>query len=145
MCSLGIEPTTICAANAMLYHWATGTWIETRQHLRACIWRARATNTVSFTRSFDSRLARRRSLERASETSPIWCGHKDILHLNKRNPFREKETEEAVVNGVANPTPCINCGKYFSRVNQKKWIAYVNMLILTPLVKINWYCSALTL
>ncbi len=25
MCSLGIEPTTFCAANAMLYHWATGT------------------------------------------------------------------------------------------------------------------------
>ncbi len=25
MCSLGIEPTTFCAGNAMLYHWATGT------------------------------------------------------------------------------------------------------------------------
>ncbi len=25
MCSLGIEPTTFCAANAMLYRWATGT------------------------------------------------------------------------------------------------------------------------
>ncbi len=25
MCSLGIEPTTFCVANAMLYHWATGT------------------------------------------------------------------------------------------------------------------------
>ncbi len=25
MCSLGIEPTTCCAANAMLYHWATET------------------------------------------------------------------------------------------------------------------------
>ncbi len=25
MCSLGIEPTTFFAANAMLYHWATGT------------------------------------------------------------------------------------------------------------------------
>ncbi len=24
-CSLGIEPTTFCAANTMLYHWATGT------------------------------------------------------------------------------------------------------------------------
>ncbi len=24
-CSLGIEPTTFCAADAMLYHWATGT------------------------------------------------------------------------------------------------------------------------
>ncbi len=25
VCSLGIEPTTCCAANAMFYHWATGT------------------------------------------------------------------------------------------------------------------------
>ncbi len=25
LCSLRIEPTTFCAANAMLYHWATGT------------------------------------------------------------------------------------------------------------------------
>ncbi len=24
VCSLGIEPTTFCAANTMLYHWATG-------------------------------------------------------------------------------------------------------------------------
>ncbi len=28
VCSLGIEPTTFCAANAMLYHWATGTQNE---------------------------------------------------------------------------------------------------------------------
>ncbi len=28
MCSLGIEPTTFCAADAMLYHWATGTHIN---------------------------------------------------------------------------------------------------------------------
>ncbi len=29
VCSLGIKPTTVCAASAMLYHWATGTreWI----------------------------------------------------------------------------------------------------------------------
>ncbi len=25
VCSLGIEPTTFCVANTMLYHWATGT------------------------------------------------------------------------------------------------------------------------
>ncbi len=25
LCSLGIEPTTFCAANVILYHWATGT------------------------------------------------------------------------------------------------------------------------
>ncbi len=40
-----------------------------------------------------------------SETSPVWCGHKDILDLNKHNPFQEKETEAAVVNGVANTSP----------------------------------------
>ncbi len=28
VCSLGIEPTTFCAANAMLYHWATGTYFN---------------------------------------------------------------------------------------------------------------------
>ncbi len=27
VCSLGIEPTTFCAANTMLYHWATGTFV----------------------------------------------------------------------------------------------------------------------
>ncbi len=35
MCSLGIEPTTFCAANAMLYHWTTGTlyivYVQNRQ------------------------------------------------------------------------------------------------------------------
>ncbi len=30
MCSLGIEPTTFCAANTMLYHWATGTILSTQ-------------------------------------------------------------------------------------------------------------------
>ncbi len=30
------------------------------------------------------------TLERASETSPVWRGHKDVLHLNKRNLFQEK-------------------------------------------------------
>ncbi len=28
VCSLGIEPTTFCAANTMLYHWATGRLIK---------------------------------------------------------------------------------------------------------------------
>ncbi len=28
VCSLGIEPTTFCAADAMLYHWATGTMLS---------------------------------------------------------------------------------------------------------------------
>ncbi len=44
------------------------------------------------------------TLELASETSPIWCGHKDVLHLNN-NPFQEKRDRAAVVNGLANPSP----------------------------------------
>ncbi len=27
VCSLGIEPMTFCATNAMLYHWATGNYL----------------------------------------------------------------------------------------------------------------------
>ncbi len=30
VCSLEIEPTTFCVADAMLYHWATGTAIRMR-------------------------------------------------------------------------------------------------------------------
>ncbi len=30
VCFLGIEPTTFCAANAMHYHWATGTLIHSK-------------------------------------------------------------------------------------------------------------------
>ncbi len=37
-------------------------------------------------------------LERASETSPVWCGHKDALHLNKHNPFQEKRDRGSCVN-----------------------------------------------
>ncbi len=33
MCSLGIEPMTFCAADAMLYHWATGTQKWQYRHL----------------------------------------------------------------------------------------------------------------
>ncbi len=32
VCSLGIEPTTFCAADAMLYHWATQEHIWVYQH-----------------------------------------------------------------------------------------------------------------
>ncbi len=71
----------------------------------------------TFVRVFEERVLRAVSfprivwleatLERTSETSPVWCGHKDVLWLNKRNPFQEKkETKAAVVNdGVANPSP----------------------------------------
>ncbi len=34
MCTLGIEPTTFCAANTMFYHWATGT---PAQHQRRAV------------------------------------------------------------------------------------------------------------
>ncbi len=38
VCSLGIEPTTFCAANAMLYHWATGTlWLSVMRYSEAQI------------------------------------------------------------------------------------------------------------
>ncbi len=42
MCSLGIEPTSFGAANAMLYHWATGTltfWtpVNPRLNHTACV------------------------------------------------------------------------------------------------------------
>ncbi len=33
VCSLGIEPTTFCAAEAMLYHWATGTLVIAAVHI----------------------------------------------------------------------------------------------------------------
>ncbi len=29
-------------------------------------------------------------LERASEMSPVWCGHKDVLQLNKCTSCQEK-------------------------------------------------------
>ncbi len=35
-CSLGFEPTTFCAANAVLYHWATGTLLYTQSALQSC-------------------------------------------------------------------------------------------------------------
>ncbi len=35
VCSLGIEPTTFCAAIAMLYHWATGTPIGARNNQKS--------------------------------------------------------------------------------------------------------------
>ncbi len=43
VCSLGFEPTTFCAANTMLYHWATGTLLSTRFFL------SRARHFTTFT------------------------------------------------------------------------------------------------
>ncbi len=40
VCSLGIEPTTFCAANAMLYHWATGTLNQSSNQSRALLMNA---------------------------------------------------------------------------------------------------------
>ncbi len=40
MCSLRIEPTTFCAANAMLYYWATGSlYILTMQEIESDMYR----------------------------------------------------------------------------------------------------------
>ncbi len=36
VCSLGVEPITFCAANAMLYHWATGTVTEWQWQMAFC-------------------------------------------------------------------------------------------------------------
>ncbi len=45
MCSLGIEPTTFCAANAMLYHWATGTFMA---YMLGCDFSMQTVTTVLF-------------------------------------------------------------------------------------------------
>ncbi len=33
-------------------------------------------------------------LERASESSPVWCGHKDVLRLNKCTSYQEKKWQK---------------------------------------------------
>ncbi len=77
-------------------------WSETIKataHLRlcACNWRVHAEySTVSW---------RWGEVERTSETSPVWCARKDFLWLNKCTSQQEKETEAAVVSGVANTSP----------------------------------------
>ncbi len=42
MCSLGIKPTTFCAANTMLYHWATGTYSRPSK-IQSWQWKKRTT------------------------------------------------------------------------------------------------------
>ncbi len=42
-CSLGIEPSTFCTANATLYHWATGTCVQ-----KAFDWLHKMTASESF-------------------------------------------------------------------------------------------------
>ncbi len=52
VCSLGIEPTTFCAANAMLYYWATGTlYILTMREIESDMY-----CTVKFTLWYSVRL-----------------------------------------------------------------------------------------
>ncbi len=75
------------------------------QRICECSWRARA--------------GAEENLERASEKSPVWCGHKDVLRLNKGWFLsRKKETEAAVVCGVTNrsPAPALNI---FNALNWK--------------------------
>ncbi len=47
VCSLGIEPTTFCAANTMLYHWATGT-LYMNKHLCKNLQNIDSNKTVRF-------------------------------------------------------------------------------------------------
>ncbi len=51
MCSLGIEPMTFFAAKAMLYHWATGTflfvWVAVNTYTFLCVYDMRIWNTFS--------------------------------------------------------------------------------------------------
>ncbi len=78
------------------------TGYSARRHLCACILKsARYKHCIFYTLVWLAP-GEEAELERASETSPVWCGHKDVLHLNKHNPW---ETGAAVVNGVANPSP----------------------------------------
>ncbi len=68
-------------------------------------------------------------VERASEKSPVWCGRKDVLRLNKCNSCQEnKKTEAAIVSGVANPSsaPALTVLKIFNAHKLEKWIACVN-------------------
>ncbi len=46
VCSLRIEPTTFCAANAMLYHWATGTQEHSRYQILISKWTIPLTNVI---------------------------------------------------------------------------------------------------
>ncbi len=85
---------------------------------------ARAASTVPFPRSWSE-------VESAPETSPVWCGSKNVLRLNKFTSCQEKKWQTAVVSGVANPSPCI---KHFLRIKLKKLMTCVNALILTPLI-----------
>ncbi len=46
MCSLGIEPTTFCAADAMLYHWAT----QEHQYLGVLLYTLKVSNLLGVNR-----------------------------------------------------------------------------------------------
>ncbi len=95
-------------------------------HLCACIWRARATSTVGYLlHACLNRAWPGGMLERVSETSPGWCGHKDVLHLNKCNPFQEERDWGSSCERVdqPQPRPCVNCIKLLIRT---KMIACFN-------------------
>ncbi len=115
---------------------------KARRHLCACIWRALYEHSI-FSALVWLAPDAEATLERKSETSPVWCGHKDVLHLNKCNPFQEKkETEAAVVNGVANPcpAPALKALNIFNTLIWKN-VSRVNALTLTPLIYIYIYSA----
>ncbi len=54
---------------------------------------------------------------RASETSPVWCGRKDLMQLDAKT-----HTETAVMSGLANPSPlpALTALNNFNELNLKK-------------------------
>ncbi len=66
---------------------------------------------------------------------------KDVLCLN--NFFFKKETEAAVVSGVANPSssPLLTALNIFNAVKLEKWIDCINALILTALKETKLPCN----
>ncbi len=90
MCSLGIEPTTFCAADAMLYHWATlplyhSTILRRFWLCRCCLtFRHWSTTAVLVASMHWCRLSRLYTgflssvLEQMILTFPISCKHLDL-------------------------------------------------------------------
>ncbi len=62
VCSLGIEPTTFCAANTMLYHWATGT------QYKASVYEARIKEKLWFSQCGRTWLVCRKQLNTSGVT-----------------------------------------------------------------------------
>ncbi len=79
VCSLGFEPTTFCAANAMLYHWATGTLKRNGENMLV-----KRPNTSPYTPSQCSSISLRSAEvpagKRYEMTSTMWADRRDLTH-----------------------------------------------------------------